>query len=140
MQRDARQTNKAIADVVGIAPSTCLERIRLLVERGVITGFHAEVALSALNRDIQAMVAVRLLPKTKETIDRFYEHVWSQPETIAIFLQSGSDDVLIHLAVPDTSRLRELVIDKIASFPGVIDERTSLVFEHRRKAELHPLK
>jgi DNA-binding Lrp family transcriptional regulator len=140
LQRDARLTNKAIADAVGIAASTCLERIRLLVERGVITGFHAEVALSALNRDIQAMVAVRLLPKTKETIDRFYEHVWQQPETIAIFLQSGSDDVLIHLAVPNTSRLRELVIDKIASFPGVIDERTSLVFEHRRKAELHPLK
>ncbi len=140
LQRDARLSNKAVAEAVGIAPSTCLERIRSLVDRKVITGFHAEVDFNALNRAIQAMVSVRLLPKTKETIDRFYAHIWSLPETISVYLQSGSDDMLIHLAVSDTSHLRELVIDKIASFPGVIDERTSLVFEHRRKTELHPIR
>jgi DNA-binding Lrp family transcriptional regulator len=140
LQRDARLSNKAIAEAVGIAPSTCLERIRSLVERRVITGFHAEVDFDALNRSIQAMVSVRLLPKTKETIDRFYDHVWNLPETVAVYLQSGSDDLLIHLAVANTSHLRELVIDKIASFPGVIDERTSLVFEHRRKTALHSIR
>jgi DNA-binding Lrp family transcriptional regulator len=98
------------------------------------------VDFNALNRSIQAMVSVRLLPKTKDTIDRFYAHIWSLPETVSVYLQSGSDDMLIHLAVADTSHLRELVIDKIASFPGVIDERTSLVFEHRRKTELRPIR
>ena len=39
LQNDARQTNKALAEKVGVAPSTCLERIRELRARGVITGF-----------------------------------------------------------------------------------------------------
>jgi DNA-binding Lrp family transcriptional regulator len=43
LQEDARQSNRDIARKVGIAPSTCLERIRLLRERGVIRGYHADI-------------------------------------------------------------------------------------------------
>src|ERR1041384_2891198 len=50
LQADARQTNRELARAVGIAPSTCLERVRSLRDRGVITGYHAEVGLPALNR------------------------------------------------------------------------------------------
>jgi len=55
LQRDARQTNRELARAVGIAPSTCLERVRLLRARGVITGYHAEISLAALNRTVQAL-------------------------------------------------------------------------------------
>jgi DNA-binding Lrp family transcriptional regulator len=34
LQRDARQTNRGIARALGIAPSTCLERVRALRARG----------------------------------------------------------------------------------------------------------
>ncbi|MEV6626214.1 Lrp/AsnC family transcriptional regulator [Amycolatopsis sp. NPDC051106] len=44
LQEDPRQTNRDIARKVGIGPSTCLERIRLLRERGVIRGYHADIS------------------------------------------------------------------------------------------------
>jgi DNA-binding Lrp family transcriptional regulator len=139
LQSDARQTNRAVAAAVGLAPSTTLDRIRDLEARGVITGYHAEVDLRLLNRPLQAIVAVRLQPKTSEIVDRFVEQIWAQPETLAVHLVSGADDVLVHLSVPDTDSLRHLVLESIASFPGVVDERTSLVFEHRRKTVVGPL-
>jgi DNA-binding Lrp family transcriptional regulator len=139
LQSDARRTNRAVAAAVGLAPSTTLDRIRDLEARGVITGYHAEVDLRQLNRPLQAIVAVRLQPKTRETVDRFVEQIWGQPETLAVHLVSGADDVLVHLSVPDTDRLRHLVLEAIASFPGVVDERTSLVFEHRRRTMVDPL-
>ena len=139
LQSDARQTNRAVAAAVGLAPSTTLDRIRDLERRGVITGYHAEVDLQRLGRPLQAIVAVRLQPKTREIVDRFVERIWVEPETLAVHLVSGADDVLVHLSVPDTDSLRHLVLESIASFPGVVDERTSLVFEHRRKAVLGPL-
>ncbi|MGH8965523.1 MAG: Lrp/AsnC family transcriptional regulator, partial [Actinomycetes bacterium] len=43
LQRDGRRTNRELADAVGVAPSTALERTRALRARGVITGFHAAV-------------------------------------------------------------------------------------------------
>lgn len=139
LQSDARQTNRAVAAAVGLAPSTTLDRIRDLEARRVITGYHADVDLRQLNRPLQAIVAVRLQPKTREIVDRFVEQIWAQPQTLAVHLVSGPDDVLVHLSVTDTDSLRQLVLEAIASFPGVVDERTSLVFEHRRKTVLGPL-
>ncbi len=139
LQRDARQTVKALAEQVGIAASTCLERIRALQARGVVRGYHADVDLGSLGRPLQALVSVRLQPKTHDTVERFVEHVWNLPETISVTLLSGIDDVAVHLAVADSEALRRVVLNAIASFPGVVDERTSLVFEHRRKHELTPL-
>ena len=48
LQRDARQTNRAVAATVGLAPSTTLNRVRELEQSGVIRGYHAEVDLAAL--------------------------------------------------------------------------------------------
>src|SRR5215469_18814461 len=60
LARDARLPNNMLAARAGIAPSTCLGRVRALRERGVIRGYHADVDQAALGRPLQAMIAVRL--------------------------------------------------------------------------------
>ncbi len=139
LQEDARQTNRSLAQIAGLAPSTTLNRVRELESRGVIDGYHASVDLGALGRDLQALVFVRLQPKNDETVSRFVDHIWSMPETIAIHLITGVEDVLVHVAVSDTEALQRAVLNRISNFPGVVDERTSLVFQHRRKAVIDPL-
>jgi len=133
LQSDARQTNRAVAAEVGLAPSTTLDRIRSLELNEVITGYHAAVDLKALGRPIQAIVALRLRPKTGPVVDRAVERLWTLPETLGVFLITGCDDVIVHLSVADTDSLRQLVLEGISSIEGVVDERTSLVFEYRQK-------
>lgn len=139
LQRNARTTNRRLADLVGLAPSSTLQRIRDLEERGVITGYHAEVDLAALDRAVQAMVFVRLSPADGPTVERFFDAVYAMPETIAVSLISGAEDAVVHVAVPDVARLRSTVLDKISTLDCVTDERTSLVFEHRRASVIEPL-
>ncbi|MEM7321508.1 MAG: Lrp/AsnC family transcriptional regulator [Actinomycetota bacterium] len=139
LQRDARQTNRALAEAAGLAPSTSLGRIRDLEERGVFTGFHGHVDLSSLGRGLQALVFVRLQPKSDEIISRFSEHVWALPETIGLDLITGLEDLIIHLAVADAEALQRVVLNEISSFPGVFDERTSLLFQSRRKTVIEPI-
>ncbi|MEM8933970.1 MAG: Lrp/AsnC family transcriptional regulator [Acidobacteriota bacterium] len=139
LQSDARQTNRALAQTVGLAASTSLDRTRDLERRGIITGYHASVDLRALGRRLQAFVAVRVNPKSEEVVDRIVDHLWSLPETISVFLVSGGDDLLIQVAVRDTDHLRDVVLAGIASLDGVVDETTSLIFEHRRKTTITPL-
>ena len=133
LQSNARQTNRAIAEEVGLAQSTTLDRIRSLEERGVVTGYHADIDLTALGRPIQAIVTLRLRPKTGPVIDRAIEQLMALVETLGEFLVTGIDDVIVHLSVPDTDSLRHLVLDRISSIEGVVGDRTSLVFEHRQK-------
>lgn len=139
LQANARQTNRALAQSIGLAPSTTLDRTRDLEQRGVITGYHAEIDLEALGRNLQAFVSVRVSPKTEDIVERIVDHLWALPQTLGVFLVSGTDDLLIHLGVRDTAGLRRLVLDQIASLEGVVDETTSLVFEYRQKKVLEPL-
>ncbi len=139
LQRDARQTNRALAAKVELAPSTTLNRVRDLERRGVIGGYHAEVDLSALGRGLQALVFVRLQPKSDDIIQGFLDHMWELPETIAVHLITGIEDAVIHLALPDAEALQSIILNEISSFPGVFDERTSLLFQHRRKHVIDPI-
>ena len=59
LQKDARQTNKALSAKVGVAPSTCLERVRELRARGVVTGFRAEVDPAAVGRPMEAILSIQ---------------------------------------------------------------------------------
>ena len=133
LMADARRTNRSLASQVSLAPSTTLQRVRDLEEDGVITGYHAEVDLPSLGRAVEAMVFVRLRPKTDEAVEAFLEYVWAMPEVIAVHLISGAEDALVHVAVPDTESLRRAVLRQISGHEAVVDERTTLVFEHRRK-------
>lgn len=138
LQTDGRRTNRSLAEEVGLAPSTTLQRVRDLEQRGVITGYHADVDLRLLGRSVEAMVFVRLRPKTDDVVQSFIDHVWALPDVLAVHLISGAEDALVHVAVPDTEALRRAVLREISDHPAVVDERTALVFEHRRRHVVEP--
>ena len=133
LQNDARRTNRAIADAVHVAPSTSLERIRSLRERGVIRGYHADVDLVALGRGVQALIAVRIRPPSRKHIEAFRDWAHERTETVGVFVVSGGEDFLIHLAVPNTDALYAFVIDRLTERPEVADVRTSIVYEHLQR-------
>lgn len=139
LQKNARITNKELARTARIAESTCLERVRSLVQRGVIRGFHAEADLGALGRTIRALIRVRLQPKTTESVETFQRNVLAAPETISVSTVSGADDFIVEVAVPDVDRLRTFVLEVITSRTDVADTQTSLVYEYRRNVVLEPL-
>jgi DNA-binding Lrp family transcriptional regulator len=138
LQTNARRTNRAIAEAVHIAPSTSLERIRSLRERGVIRGFHAEADLAALGREVQALIAIRIRPPSRENIEAFRDWAQQLSETVGVFVVSGGDDFLLHVAVPNTEALYAFVIDRLTERPEVADVNTSVVYEHIRKYVVQP--
>jgi DNA-binding Lrp family transcriptional regulator len=129
---NARKPNNAIAAAVGIAPSTCLARIRALTESGVIRGFHADIVPAALGRALQAMIAVRLHTHTRGEIERFRAAVPGMPGVVSVFHVAGADDYLLHVAVADPDALRDFVLNHLTAHPAVRHTETSLIFEHVR--------
>lgn len=139
LQNDARQSNRAIADAVHVAPSTSLERIRSLRERGVVRGYHAEVDLDELGRGVQALIAVRIRPPSRANIEAFRDWAAQLPETMGVFVVSGEEDFLVHVAVPNTEALYAFVIDKLTERAEVADVRTSVVYAHLQQFVVEPL-
>jgi DNA-binding Lrp family transcriptional regulator len=130
LQKNARMTNKDIANLVGVAPSTCLERVRKLIGAGVIRGFHADVDPAALGVALQAIIAVRLRQHLRNMVDSFHDHLISLPEVRGVFHITGSDDYLVHVAVKDSNHLRDLALDSFTTRPEVDHIQTRLIFEY----------
>ena len=61
-------TNKALAEALGLAPSTTLVRRRQLEQAGVLRGYHAEVDPAALGMGLQALITVRLRQHTEPDV------------------------------------------------------------------------
>ena len=139
LQKDARRTNKELAEAVGVAQSTCLERIRNLRARGVITGYRAEVDPAAVGRSIRALISVRLRPKTTASVRAFQCDILAQPETLSVFTVSGADDFVVEVAVPDVMHLRDFILDRITSRKDVVDAHSSIVYEQVRAPVIEPL-
>ena len=129
---DARIPNNQLAARVGVAPSTCLTRVRALRESGVLKGFHAEIDLAALGRPLQAMIAVRLTVHAREQIDAFTDAVRSLDGVLSVFHMTGVTDYLVWVAAADMQELREFVVDHLATHPAVSHAETWLIYDPRR--------
>src|ERR1700743_138503 len=134
LQVDARRTNRDVAAAVGISPTTALDRTRALRDRGVIRGAILDVDLAALGRPVQALVAVRIRPPSRAVIEGFRPWAAGLPETLGVFVTSGTEDFLIHVAVPDNDALYAFVIDRLTERAEVADVRTPVVLEKVRNA------
>jgi DNA-binding Lrp family transcriptional regulator len=130
--RDARTTNAALAEQVGIAASTCHGRVRSLVERGVLRGFSADVDLEALGYGVRAVIAVRLQPGARSRIGSFATRLADLPGVQHLYFLAGADDFLVDVVAADTAGLRSFVVGHLSEDPDVAATETNLVFEFVR--------
>ncbi|RKH12105.1 Lrp/AsnC family transcriptional regulator [Corallococcus sp. CA053C] len=128
LQNNARLSNKELAAQVGLAPSSCLTRVRKLEAEGVIQAYRAQLDPRALGLGLQALIGVQLRLHVGEAFGSIGNHLRSLPETVAVYCLGGSTDFLVHVVCRDTEHLRVLTIQSFTSRPEVARIETSLVF------------
>lgn len=129
LQNDARTTYREIAAEVGVAASTCLDRVARLRRSGVILGHQLRLDPAKLGRGLQALLSVQVRPHRRELIKPFVERIRGLPESRSLFHLTGPDDYLVLVAVADTADLQRLVVDEFTSRPEVARVETRLVFQ-----------
>lgn len=134
LQHDARISNKQLAAKVGLAPSSCLARVRKLEASNAILGYAASLHPRALGLGLQALISVQLRLHVGESFQSIGDHLRALPEAVAVYCLGGTVDFLVHVACRDTEHLRVLTIESFTSRPEVARIETSLVFSFARLA------
>lgn len=129
LQNDATLANRTLAERVGLAASSCLQRVRRLREQGVITGSHIDVNPAATGLSLEAVVSINVRPQTREVVDAFREFVMAQPESRSLLHVSGQADFLLHVAVTDSTHLRSFLVETLAARTEVRHFTSSIVLE-----------
>jgi DNA-binding Lrp family transcriptional regulator len=101
LQRDGRITNQDLAEEVGLSPSPCLRRVRLLEAEGVIEGYAAVIDQVRYGLPVNVFVSVRLTRQNDEEIGQFETAILGWEEVMECFLMTGTRDYLMRVVVAD---------------------------------------
>ena len=135
LQRNGRVKNAELAGKCGIAPSTMLERVRRLEEKGFVKGYHTEFDLKKLGLMIHGFVAVSLKSHNADEIDLFEKKVQNIPYIRACYRVTGRFDYFIHVTTQDLDHYGEIVKTRFAAIPGIGKMETFFVMEEVKKLE-----
>lgn len=95
----------------------------------MIRGYHADIDLKALNRGVQALIAVQVRPLRRSVIDDFKDSVSQLPEVMTVFVLAGGDDFLLHVTVQDLDHLHAFLLDRLSKRGEIVGFRTSVIYQ-----------
>ena len=121
---DGRMSFQALGDQVGLSPNAARDRVRALVNRGVITGFHAHVDIGRIDRRLRALIDVRL--RTPDHAADFERLVRAHPGVEEAVHLTGPSDYVVRVACADPTELDDF-IKSMKEQGGVRDTQTRLV-------------
>lgn len=120
LRQDARMSNAALAEAVGLSPSACLRRLRLLEAGGVIRGYTVVLAEpEAPGGGVTVIVQITLERQTDEHLRRFEEAVRRCPEVRECHLMTGLADYLLRVEARDAADYERIHKDQLSRMPGV---------------------
>ena len=127
--RDGRITYTDLAQQVGLSKTPCQQRVRRLVESGLITGFRAIVDPAKVGLDHVAFTEVKLSDTREEALRQFSQAVRQIPEVEECHMIASSFDYLLKVRTPDIRRYRIVLGEKISSLPHVASTSTFVAME-----------
>lgn len=133
LTKDAWLSNKQIAAAIGLAPSSCHERIKSLRARGVLLGAHAEVNLQAIGFALEAVLFVQLGKLEIEVVDNFVSTTAAIPEVRGVFLVSGRADLIVDVVVRNMEHLKAIISQHFNRHALVQRVETSVVFNRQQQ-------
>ncbi len=139
LQRDSTQPIAVLADQVGVSPSACHRRIKVLEKSGVIRGYAAQLNAQELGLKQQAYVEITLTSQSRDAMDRFEEAVAGFDDILECRLMSGNADYLLRVAASDLEQFDVIHRNCLARLPGVSSMRSSFVIRTIKRWSGYPM-
>ena len=139
LQRKGNATNATLGEQIRLSASQISRRIQRLEEDGVIAGYVALLAPSALGLGITAFAQVILERHGEAASEAFENAVAAMPEVTDCLSVSGDADYMLRIVVPDLAEFSELMMKRLLRLPGVARIKTSIALQTIKQTHVLPL-
>lgn len=127
LQADGSLANAVLAERVDLSESTCLRRVKLLEQSGVIERYTAVLNPLKVGMSVSFLVRITLKGQTDRDLGAFEQAVCRVPEVAECYLTTGQADYMLRVvarSAADFERLHSKVLTKL---PGVARVDSSFV-------------
>jgi Lrp/AsnC family leucine-responsive transcriptional regulator len=140
LQANGRLTNQELSDRVGLSPSPCLRRVRILEQKGVIKGYTAVIDQERYGLPINVFVSIRLERQTDAALKAFEREIQRLDEVMECYLMTGSRDYLLRVVSDSLKSYEVFVREVLSALPGIASIESSFAFSQlKQQAALPPL-
>lgn len=139
LQREGRITKLKLAELVGLSPSPCWERLRRLEDAGVIEGYHARLVLKKLTRFTAVLAEITLEQHTQAAFERFERAVMEVPEIVACWSTGGGVDYIVKFVTRDVDAYQTLIDQLLTAEIGIDRYVTYIVTKPVKESSELPL-
>jgi Lrp/AsnC family leucine-responsive transcriptional regulator len=129
LQTNGRLPNIDLAGDIGLSPSPCSRRVRLLEESGVIKGYSAVLDQEQVGLGLTVFVGIKVERHREKEAEAFREAVSVLPEVVMAHLVSGESDFLLQVVVPDLRAYEDFLTGTLLKLPGVRDIRSNFAIQ-----------
>lgn len=140
LQRDGRIQNIDLAQEVGLSPSPCLRRVKLMEKAGLIRRYVAVLDQAQLGLPLSLFARIWLKAQDAETIDHFVEAVSRLPEVMECYVMLGDCDAMIRVVAADLEDYRQFQINHLSRINGVEKIKTEVPSQTVKQTWALPLR
>lgn len=139
LQSDARITNQALADAVGLSPSPCLQRVKRLEQRGILKDYLARVSIDDIANTVTVIAAVSLESHAKQQFDRFEQAAAAIPELVECHKVSGPFDYFLRFVCANVPAYERISDDLLRTGPAGMKVSSHVVLQQTKPFTGYPL-
>ena len=139
IQDDGRITTNDLAEKVGLSPSPCARRLRLLENSGVIAGYTAIIDQKKVGLPISAFASIKLERQREEDLDRFAEAVSRWPEVMECYLMTGQRDYLMRVVCADLPAYERFLKARLTRLDGIASIESSFALGQVKHTNVLPI-
>ncbi len=139
LQRDSSRPVAELAADVGLSPSACHRRVKLLEKAGVIAGYAARLDRRALHLNAEVIVEVTLENPGENGMETFESAVAACDSVLECVKVSGRSDYLLRIAATDLDDFERIHRDLLTKLPGVARTETRFVLRTVRPWQGYPV-
>ena len=128
IQADGSISNLELSERIGLSPSPCARRIKILQETGIINRQITLLDQDKLGLPISIYVMACLENQESERLENFDRNVSAWSEVLECSLITGSDaDYLLKVVMPDMDYYQRFLLKKLNRIDGIRSIKTSFV-------------
>ncbi|MGZ5786331.1 MAG: Lrp/AsnC family transcriptional regulator [Ramlibacter sp.] len=139
LQRDASQSNVALAAKVNLSAPACLRRVERLKRMGLITGIVALLNAPALDAGMLVMIGVVLDRSTPESFADFEKAAAKVSGCMECHVVTGEFDYFMLVRTRDADSFNQLHARQLLHLPGVRQIRSFVVLKQVLSTTQFPL-
>ncbi|AMO96736.1 asnC family protein [Collimonas fungivorans] len=129
LQQNGRISNQDLAEQVFLSPSSCLRRVRILEETGIISRYSAVLSPEKLGLELDVFVQVTMRRDVESWHENFMQALQDYPEVVGSYIITGDANYLLRVKARNLKHYSAFVLEKLYKIPGVQDIRSNIVLQ-----------